>query len=75
MAVDQEIEPHWRDKGRAAGISMSLFTIYRCRHDPKTHGKLSFGRLIDFLTEDTKDFRPEEGAGEEQDAISRMLAQ
>ncbi len=72
MAIDEKIEPHWRDKGRAALQGFSLFTIYRCEADPQL-GEPSFGRLIDFMTEATKNFQPDPTAGEDQDAVASML--
>lgn len=68
ILVDERIEPHWRDKGRAAGQGISLFTIYRAErlgHEP------SFGRMIDYMTED----RPldHQGMSENDDPTLQML--
>lgn len=68
ILVDERIEPHWRDKGRAAGQGFSLFTIYRAE---RLGQEPSFGRMIDYMTDD----RPldHQGAGENDDATMQML--
>ncbi len=74
MAIDEKIEPHWRDKGRAALQGFSLFTVYRCESNPDLYGEPSFGRLIDFMTDETKGFEADPAAAnEDQDAIAAML--
>lgn len=68
ILVDERIEPHWRDKGRAAGQGISLFTIYRAErvsHEP------SFGRMIDYMTEDLP--LEHKGASENDDSTAQML--
>lgn len=78
MAVDEKIEPHWRDKGRAALVGGLLFTIYRCETHPDKYGEPSIGRFIDFLTEATMpgDDGPEggdAGGDEDKDGNAEML--
>lgn len=79
MAIDEKIEPHWRDKGRAALVGGLLFTIYRCEMHPE-HGEPSIGQFIDFLTEGTTStIGGQEGmggdpdGGEESDGNQKML--
>lgn len=68
VLVDEKIEPHWRDKGRAALQGCALFTIYRAE---RLGEEPSFGRLIDWMTED----RPlnHAGASEDDDPTAEML--
>lgn len=77
MAVDEKIEPHWRDKGRAALVGGLLFTIYRCETYPDKYGEPSIGRFIDFLTEGTSKTQEETGGDAEgedgQDGNEQML--